>query len=283
MVRPPTSFLSSGATAVQITTRALGPLPRLFHTSSPARSALFNLGGLATSREGQYLSKERGIPRTEYSSNIHLIRSSEVDPFPGAPGATKNVKQINKNPASAKHTPAAVHHVDALKKRHRVEALKDQCPENLPKADDVSNARIAAIRNAIHKVSDNSPHSPTEHVDAYSQQLVRYKIEGLEEEVRNLKLLAKKLDRNNVMGVMIALCAAIGAMLGSAGVFFYQFQLRSKDATTALATESAAAQAEETVLRETSPQESAIPLQRPEQVHPDRTRGIGSWMWSHRN
>lgn len=67
------------------------PLPsaRLFHSTTPARSALFNLGGLAASREGQYLSRERGIPRTEYSSNIHLIRSSEVDPFAPAPGATR--------------------------------------------------------------------------------------------------------------------------------------------------------------------------------------------------
>lgn len=62
---------------------------RFFTTTPPARSVLFNLGGLAASREGQYLSKETGIPRTEYSSNIHLIRSSEVDPFVPAPGASK--------------------------------------------------------------------------------------------------------------------------------------------------------------------------------------------------
>ncbi|KAJ4387245.1 hypothetical protein N0V93_007834 [Gnomoniopsis smithogilvyi] len=64
--------------------------PRTFSTTTPSLSALFNLNGLAHSRESQYLSKERGIPRTEYSSNIHLIRSSEVDPFPNAPGASKH-------------------------------------------------------------------------------------------------------------------------------------------------------------------------------------------------
>lgn len=64
--------------------------PRAFSTTPPSLSALFNLNGLAHSRESQYLSKERGIPRTEYSSNIHLIRSSEVDPFPNAPGASKH-------------------------------------------------------------------------------------------------------------------------------------------------------------------------------------------------
>lgn len=64
--------------------------PRTFSTTTPSLSALFNLNGLAHSRESQYLSKERGLPRTEYSSNIHLIRSSEVDPFPNAPGASKH-------------------------------------------------------------------------------------------------------------------------------------------------------------------------------------------------
>lgn len=70
---------------------------RLFSTTPPSRSALFNLGGLAASREGQYLSKETGIPRTEYSSNIHLIRSSEVDPFAPAPGASKHANRRSAN------------------------------------------------------------------------------------------------------------------------------------------------------------------------------------------
>lgn len=63
----------------------------LFSTSQAVRGsgAFFNLGGLGASREAQYLSKERGIPRTEYNSNIHLIRSSEVDPFAPAPGSTR--------------------------------------------------------------------------------------------------------------------------------------------------------------------------------------------------
>lgn len=64
--------------------------PRTFSTTTPSLSALFNLNGLAHSRESQYLSKERGLPRTEYSSTIQLIRSSEVDPFPNAPGASKH-------------------------------------------------------------------------------------------------------------------------------------------------------------------------------------------------
>ncbi|KAG8157372.1 hypothetical protein KVR01_012756 [Diaporthe batatas] len=63
-----------------------------FSTSGALRAGsggFFNLGGLGASREAQYLSKERGIPRTEYNSNIHLIRSSEVDPFAPAPGSTR--------------------------------------------------------------------------------------------------------------------------------------------------------------------------------------------------
>lgn len=62
---------------------------RLFSTTPVSQSALFNLGRLAVSRESQYLSKEHGIPRTEYSANAHLIRSSEVDPYAPAPGATR--------------------------------------------------------------------------------------------------------------------------------------------------------------------------------------------------
>ncbi|KAL9605900.1 MAG: hypothetical protein Q9179_000921 [Wetmoreana sp. 5 TL-2023] len=50
---------------------------------------LFNLGGLSTSRESQYLSKERGIPRTEFAPHLELIRSSEVD-TQRTPGSTKS-------------------------------------------------------------------------------------------------------------------------------------------------------------------------------------------------
>ncbi|ROW04853.1 hypothetical protein VMCG_04727 [Cytospora schulzeri] len=65
---------------------------RLFSTTRALSSgSFFNLGGLGASREAQYLSKEHGIPRTEYSSNIHLIRSSEVDPFAPVPGASPSV------------------------------------------------------------------------------------------------------------------------------------------------------------------------------------------------
>ena len=56
---------------------------RAFHTSPPrlAGSPLLNLSGLSTSRESQYFSKERGIPRTEFSPHLELIRTSEVAPF----------------------------------------------------------------------------------------------------------------------------------------------------------------------------------------------------------
>ena len=55
---------------------------RAFQTTSPAAgSSLLNLSGLSTSRESQFLSKERGIPRTEFSPHLELIKSSEVAPF----------------------------------------------------------------------------------------------------------------------------------------------------------------------------------------------------------
>lgn len=83
-------FRSATAFRSRATPGRRGLSPRAFSTTPPSLSSLFNLNGLANSRESQYLSKERGIPRTEYSSNIHLIRSSEVDPFPNAPGASKH-------------------------------------------------------------------------------------------------------------------------------------------------------------------------------------------------
>ncbi|KAL8756672.1 MAG: hypothetical protein Q9184_004425 [Pyrenodesmia sp. 2 TL-2023] len=60
-----------------------------FYTSQCIRSPLFNLAGLSASRESQYLSKERGIPRTEFSPHLELIRSSEVD-TQQAPGSRKD-------------------------------------------------------------------------------------------------------------------------------------------------------------------------------------------------
>ncbi|KAG6368980.1 hypothetical protein INS49_003199 [Diaporthe citri] len=84
------SNISPRASGVVRTSSGCGRLP--FSTGHALRyggGPLFNLGGLGASREAQYLSKERGIPRTEYSANIHLIRSSEVDPFAPAPGSTR--------------------------------------------------------------------------------------------------------------------------------------------------------------------------------------------------
>jgi len=60
-----------------------------FHTSLPRpNNSLFNLGGLSTSRECQYLAKERRIPRTEFAPHLELIRSSEVEPH-GGPGSRR--------------------------------------------------------------------------------------------------------------------------------------------------------------------------------------------------
>ena len=60
-----------------------GTLPRHLHTTPRLLSSgsLFNLSGLSTSRESRFLSKERGIPRTEFSPHLELIRLSEVEPF----------------------------------------------------------------------------------------------------------------------------------------------------------------------------------------------------------
>ena len=69
-----------------------------FHTSRVLSSALFNLGGLSTSRENQFLSKEKGRPRTEFSPHLELIRSSEVD-TQQRPNASESTP-VAVNPAS---------------------------------------------------------------------------------------------------------------------------------------------------------------------------------------
>lgn len=61
-----------------------GTFRRPFHsTGCRASGSLLNLSGLSISRESRFLSKERGIPRTEFSPHLELIRSSEVHPFRG--------------------------------------------------------------------------------------------------------------------------------------------------------------------------------------------------------
>ena len=60
-----------------------GMLIKHLHTTSRLYSSgsLFNLSGLSHSRESGFLSKERGIPRTEFAPHLELIRLSEVEPF----------------------------------------------------------------------------------------------------------------------------------------------------------------------------------------------------------
>ena len=67
---------------------------RSFH-STPLRAggSFLNLSGLSVSRESRFLSKERGIPRTEFSPHLELIRSSEVDPFTGR-DASSSLSQL---------------------------------------------------------------------------------------------------------------------------------------------------------------------------------------------
>ena len=80
-------FCNSAATAGSL---------RGFHCSvpRPAGSPLLNLSGLSISRESQYFSKERGIPRTEFSPHLELIRSSEVAPFTSRNGPSSQTEAL---------------------------------------------------------------------------------------------------------------------------------------------------------------------------------------------
>lgn len=90
-----------------------------FHTSPPRpNNSLFNLGGLSTSRECQYLAKERGMPRTEFSPHLELIRSSEVDPH-GGPGS-RGVSTI-----SASTTAALIPEI--IEAEARIKVLEETC------------------------------------------------------------------------------------------------------------------------------------------------------------
>ncbi|KAL8806230.1 MAG: hypothetical protein Q9182_001505 [Xanthomendoza sp. 2 TL-2023] len=80
MARP--SLLKPAARSLCSSTFSNHATTRTFHnTRCLAGSPLFNLGGLSTSRESQYLSKERGLPRTDFAPHLELIKSSEVEPF----------------------------------------------------------------------------------------------------------------------------------------------------------------------------------------------------------
>ncbi|KAI4225416.1 MAG: hypothetical protein L6R40_008364 [Gallowayella cf. fulva] len=84
--------------AIRHLIRSKFPIPtprRTYHTTpSLAAGSLFNTGGLSHSREAQYFSKERGIPRTEFASHIALIDSSEVAPYATKPEKKGNGQMI---------------------------------------------------------------------------------------------------------------------------------------------------------------------------------------------
>lgn len=52
---------------------------------------LANLSHFSAAKEAQFLSKERKLPREEFHPHLQLIRSSEVDVFAPAPGASPEV------------------------------------------------------------------------------------------------------------------------------------------------------------------------------------------------
>lgn len=173
MVRPPTTIPSCH--------RALpSPTTRLFHTSTPSRSALFNLGGLAASREGQYLSRERGIPRTEYSSNIHLIRASEVDPFAPAPGA-------------ARHANAALERAESLRARLGQERERLR---RFPQAAAAREALDAADEFRRHVAEQSAAVVGASSVSS-SARLAEGAVQGLVGEVELLRAAVRRLQERD--------------------------------------------------------------------------------------
>jgi hypothetical protein len=79
------------------------------HPVGAKSSPLFDLNGLANSREAQHLSKERSIPRTEFMPTLQMIRSGEVDPYAPAPGSSVRGTETSEAAATA-NAAAAVHY-----------------------------------------------------------------------------------------------------------------------------------------------------------------------------
>ena len=74
---------------------------RPFHSTTARGSGSFlNLSGLSVSRESRFLSKEQGIPRTEFSPHLELIRSGEVVPFTGKDPSLKVSHSTISRPSS---------------------------------------------------------------------------------------------------------------------------------------------------------------------------------------
>ena len=83
-----------------------GTLSKHLHTASRLYSSgsLFNLSGLSHSRESGFLSKERGIPRTEFAPHLELIRSSEVEPFAEKKKKLPTTDSLQSSPTSSSQT-----------------------------------------------------------------------------------------------------------------------------------------------------------------------------------
>lgn len=149
------------------------PYPRLsfqnilHHESHNSRrlasnSALFNLGGLSTSRESQYLAKELRMPRTEFSPHLELIRSSEVD------------TQVPRNLHSGK-SPSST-------KVAEMSAAKDIKAGQLPTTSvAVDGAKYAIVNGKIKILQqklDASERAVQQHLLAYRRKIRRWVVFG---------------------------------------------------------------------------------------------------------
>ena len=96
------------------------------HSSSCRTSgSIFNLSGLSVSREARFLSKERSIPRTEFSPHLELIRSSEVDPFRGSDDSSTH----STPPPSSLSSPLALGYV--MKELENMRTAKERSDDAL--------------------------------------------------------------------------------------------------------------------------------------------------------
>ena len=137
-----------------------GTLPRHLYTTPRILSSgsLFNLAGLSTSRESGFLSKERGIPRTEFSPHLELIRLSEVEPFAEKklPANSPHTSPASSNKLTQLSDDSGMSVAYLLKELESTKLAKEEAQNlnrELQRRTKVAEERLEAIRERLTALS----------------------------------------------------------------------------------------------------------------------------------
>jgi hypothetical protein len=187
-----------------------------FSTSRASRGgAFFNLGGLGASREAQYLSRERGIPRTEYNSNIHLIRSSEVDPFAPAPGSTRAAAAAKK--AEKVAAAAAAQAQAQAQAKSEAQSMSGFFARELGRHGTISESTLGPDAVASYPNRVTGPSAREANLEAQLQAITA----ELRHTKQSLEKVLQRKDNAGRTATQLLLSIAITAILSAAVVLIY--------------------------------------------------------------